>query len=155
MPTQKRKSRQRNPAAAAGSRPRCGLCGKRGKLTKTPCCDQWICDDTENYVLFSFARNSCYRNHQRHTLCGFHCAEGHSGKWKDCAPCEGSFETEMYVWYGTNEYNFETLENPPEYEPTSCSQCGQVIVLAEGGYAQQGGAYWCAECSGWDPDQFR
>ncbi len=29
-----------------------------------------------------------------------------------------SFETEMYVYYGTNEYNFEVLENPPEYEPT-------------------------------------
>ena len=23
----------------------------------------------------------------------------------------------MYVYYGTNEYNFETLPNPPEYEP--------------------------------------
>jgi len=26
--------------------------------------------------------------------------------------CEGNFGTEMYVWYGTNEYNFEKLVNP-------------------------------------------
>jgi len=24
----------------------------------------------------------------------------------------------MYVWYGTNDYNFVVLENPPHYEPT-------------------------------------
>ena len=38
--------------------PRCGLCGKRGGLIQTECCGQWICDDEDNYVLFSYARNS-------------------------------------------------------------------------------------------------
>jgi hypothetical protein len=66
-------------APAAKAKPRCGLCGKRGKLTKTECCDQWICDDTENYVLFSYARNSCARNHGRYTLCAHHYNEGHQG----------------------------------------------------------------------------
>jgi hypothetical protein len=27
----------------------------------------------------------------------------------------------VYLWYGTNEYNFEKLPNPPAYEPTKCS----------------------------------
>jgi hypothetical protein len=54
--------------------------------------------------------------------------------------------TEMYVWYGTNEYNFEKLENPPEYEPTLCTDCGKVIVLGEDGYAQLGDKFWCEVC---------
>src|ERR1039458_3867900 len=46
---------------SSGDTPRCGLCGKKGKLTRTECCGQWICDDEDNYVVFSYARNSCHR----------------------------------------------------------------------------------------------
>jgi len=130
--------------------PRCGLCGKTANLTKTECCGQWICDDEDKYVLFSYARNSCYRNHRRYTLCGFHYAEGHSGDWKNCQECKNSIETEMYVYYGTNEFNFEKLENPPSYEPTRCSKCNAVIVLGEGGYSSQGGNYYCERCTDLD-----
>jgi hypothetical protein len=42
----------------------------------------------------------------------------------------------MYVYYGTNEYNFEKLENPPDYEPTKCSKCGVVIKLGAEGFTQ-------------------
>src|SRR3989338_8005647 len=56
-------------------KPRCGLCGKTRNLTKTECCGNWICDDEHKYVIFSYARNSCYRNHRRYTLCGSHHAE--------------------------------------------------------------------------------
>lgn len=53
----------------------------------------------------------------------------------------------MYVWYGTNEYNFETLENPPEFEPTHCAGCGRVIHLGTDGYTRQpDGAYSCEVC---------
>ncbi len=41
----------------------------------------------------------------------------------------------MYVYYGTNEYNFDVLENPPKYEPTKCAACGGVIRSADGGYS--------------------
>lgn len=58
---------------------KCGLCGKTKKLTKTECCGQWICDDEDEYVMFSYARNSCYRNHPRYTLCALHRAEKHEG----------------------------------------------------------------------------
>jgi len=126
---------------------RCGLCGETGNLTRTECCGNWICDDEDQYVLFSYARNSCHRNHRRYTLCGSHHAEGHSGDWKDCPKCRQSVETELYVWYGTNEYNFEKLENPPEYKPTKCSTCGKVIELGAGGYSCQGDDYWCEKCS--------
>lgn len=127
--------------------PRCGLCGKMKNLTKTECCGNWICDDEDQYKLFSYARNSCSRNHSRYTLCGYHHAEKHEKKWQDCEECRESFETEMYVWYGTNEYNFEKLLNPPSYEPTHCSKCGIIIKLGTEGYTESGDEYWCEKCS--------
>jgi len=141
------KTKAKTARRKAENKLRCGLCGKTKKLTQTECCDQWICDDEDKYVLFSYARNSCSRNHRRYTLCAYHHAEGHAGNWKNCARCSRSFETEMYVWYGTNEYNFEKLENPPKYEPKTCAKCGVVINLGEDGYSQQGRKYWCYECS--------
>jgi len=128
------------------SKPRCGLCGKSKNLTQTPCCGLWICNDASNYVLFSYARNSCYRNHDRYTLCSYHHHETHSGNWKSCRKCKKSFQTEMYVYYGTNEYNFEKLENLPEYEPTRCIKCNRVINLSKDGYTMSGDEYWCTKC---------
>lgn len=138
----------------AGERARCGLCGRTSKLTRTECCGNWICDDEDRYVLFSYARNSCHRNHRRYTLCGYHHMEGHSGHWKDCPECREEIEPEMYVYYGTNEYNFEKLENPPSYEPTRCAKCNSVIVLSEGGYSVKGEQYLCGKCSDLDLPPF-
>lgn len=92
----------------------CGLCGETKKLTKSECCNQWICDDADQYVMFSYAKNSCYRNHHRFTLCNHHFTEGHSGKWQNCTECKKNFKdrTEMYVWYATNNYNYEKLDIP-------------------------------------------
>lgn len=149
-PNKKKKGKRvATPQRKSRSGPRCGLCGKTGNLTRTECCGQWICDDEDEYVLFSYARNSCYRNHDRYTLCGYHYTEGHSGDWKECPQCRKGFadRLEMYVEYGTNEYNFEKLPNPPEYEPTKCSKCGAVIVLGDGGYSISGGKYRCPKCS--------
>jgi len=63
----------------------------------------------------------------------------------------------MYVWYGTNEYNFEKLPNPPSYEPTKCSKCGTIISLSEDAYSIRGGTrtreYWCEECTSEDMER--
>jgi len=133
---------------------RCALCGKARRLVRTECCGQWICDDESEYVLFSYARNSCYRNHRRYTLCGYHHAEEHSGTWKDCSSCRSEFETELYVYYGTNEFNFEKLENPPAYQPTRCSTCDTIIRLGEDGYSIQGSRYLCERCSRGSSDAY-
>jgi hypothetical protein len=128
---------------------KCGLCGSTTKkLTKTPCCNQWICDDTSDYVMFSYANNSCYRNHDRYTLCSSHYQEEHSGDWKTCKKCREDIETEMYVWYGTNEYNFEKLPNPPSYKPKHCAKCKQVISLGNDGFSVHGSKYYCMKCGG-------
>jgi hypothetical protein len=126
---------------------RCGLCGKTGRLKQTACCGHWICDDEATYKLFSYARNSCARNHGRFTLCGFHHAEGHTGAWQECAVCRAQFKTEMFVYYGTNEYNFTPLPAPPSFEPTLCASCGHRVVLGAGGYSSRGDKYFCSECS--------
>lgn len=143
----------------SATKARCGLCGKTRNVTKTECCGNWICDDEHKYVIFSYARNSCYRNHRRYTLCGSHHAEEHPGDWKECLKCREDFEPEMVVWYGTNEYNFEKLPNPPAYKPTKCSQCGTVIVLGEDAYSirpcKAGREYWCEECMSEDMKKHR
>ena len=126
---------------------RCGLCGKTKNLTRAPCCGNWVCDDEHKYVLFSYARNSCSRNHRRFTLCGFHYTEGHPGHWKDCQLCRDAFPTELYVWCGTNEYNFEVLENPPTYEPTRCDRCGLVIKLGTDSYSIGPAGTLCERCT--------
>lgn len=150
----KKSKRGKNKAANnQESKPRCGLCGKTNNLTKTECCGNWICDDANKYILFSYARNSCYRNHDRFTLCGYHYNEGHSGDWKSCKECKSDCETEMYVYYATNEYNFEKLKNPPSYRPTRCSKCKRRIVLDEGGYLIKGGEYFCWKCSNIDMEK--
>lgn len=122
---------------------RCGLCGRARNLTRTECCNNWICNDADQYVLFSYARNSCYRNHDRYTLCSAHFNEGHKGPWQTCKKCLNSYETEMYVWYSTNEFNFEKLKNPPHFEPTYCAICHTRIALGNGGYSTKGDSYLC------------
>jgi hypothetical protein len=134
-------------AAVKPDEPRCGLCGKRGRLTRTERCGQWICDDDDKYVLFSYARNSCHRNHRRYTLCAHHHDEGHPGRWQDRPKCRADFDTEMYVWCGTNEYNFEKLTIPPDYEPTKCVGCGTIIRLSEDGYSRGPDGYRCEACT--------
>ncbi len=136
----------KSPSKKISSKHKCGLCGKTKNLMRTDCCGNWICNDERNYVMFSFARNSCHRNHDRFTLCASHFHEGHSGDWKTCKECRKTFETEMYVWYSTNDYNFEKLENPPAYEPTHCSKCGKVIKLGIDGYTLTGEEYMCESC---------
>jgi hypothetical protein len=132
------------------AKPRCGLCGKTKNLMQTSCCGNWICNDHHKYVLFSYARNSCARNHDRYTLCSFHHQNGHKGHWKDCEVCRKSFQTEIYVWYGTNEYNFEVLENPPHFEPTHCDRCGVVIKLGTDGYSTGPRGTLCERCTDLD-----
>jgi hypothetical protein len=53
----------------------------------------------------------------------------------------------MVVWYGTNEYNFEKLPDPPSFEPTKCSDCQTVIRLGTDGYTQCGKEYRCESCA--------
>lgn len=60
----------------------------------------------------------------------------------------------MYVWYGTNEYNFEKLENPPKFPRTHCAGCDKIIRLPNDDYTSLKDIYACEECmeAGFDID---
>ena len=139
---------KRRQLKAFKAKPRCGLCGQSTKpLRKTECCDNWICDDWSDYQMFSFAHNSCSRNHEKYTICSTHYTEKHDGIWQDCQECRVIDATEMYVYYATNEYNFVKLQNPPEFEPTYCTSCNTLLILGEGGFTQSNEGYFCEKCS--------
>lgn len=131
---------------AKTKKPKCGLCGKTENLTKTDCCNEWICDDEDQYVVFSYARNSCHRNHRRLTLCAFHHDNDHDGDWSECEECKTEFDVEDYVNYGTNEYNFRKLSNPPAYEPTRCHMCNAIINRMADGYTVSKDGFCCRNC---------
>jgi hypothetical protein len=133
------------PMKSTKNKPRCELCGSTKKpLTKTPCCDHWICDDEDTYVIFSYARNSCYRNHDRYTLCSFHFHENHKGAWQNCKKCKASFDAPNYVDMGTNEYNFEVLKNP-EKVSVSCVNCGFTANTLDAFALQTSEGYYCTK----------
>jgi hypothetical protein len=119
----KREKRTGRPKAV------CGLCGRSKRVTSTECCGKSICDDEGTYELLSYARSSCSCNHRRLTLCGTHHTGGHAGDWKNCPKCREDCKTEMYVYYGTNAYNFEKLPSPVSFTPCKCSECGEVVRL--------------------------
>lgn len=148
MPSRKATKKATSTKTEKATAKRCGLCGKRTNLIKTSCCDNWICDDEHKYVAFSYARNSCHRNHRKQTICALHYNEDHSGRWQDCKECREMISTTAeYVWYATNEYNFDKLINPPEFEPIRCSKCDSVIQIGEDGYSVTSGKFFCEQCS--------
>ena len=108
-----------------GEEKRCFICGATKNLVRTECCGKWICDDEADYVLFSYARNSCHRNHRRFTLCAFHHDEGHKGDWKTCPKCRKMAEPEMVVWFGTNEFGNRCPTR--EVRPNEMQKVGNVI----------------------------
>lgn len=139
------------PVDENGEEKKCFICGATTNLVRTECCGKWICDDEDEYVPFSYVRNSCHRNHRRYTLCAYHYDNGHKGDWKTCPKCRKMAEPEMVAWFGTNEYNWEKMPDPPKFEPTRCHKCGKVIRLPEGGYSHGPDGYTCAECFGFNP----
>ncbi len=124
-------------AALAGEPTKaCPACRRRTTVLKrSECCGRMICG--EGLKLCA---------HERHTLCHYHHAEGHAGNWKTCTVCRESFDVERYVYYGTNKYNLEVLENPPAFEPKHCVGCGRVIVLTRDSHEEGPDGYRCAEC---------
>lgn len=98
--------------------------------------------------MFSFARNSCHRNHRKQTLCAFHYGAGHEGDWQTCERCCEEFEAELYVYFGTNEYNFDKLTDVPDFEQPLCAGCGERIRLGIDGYTMEpDGTCLCESCA--------
>lgn len=114
------------------SNTQCSLCEKKNQeaylanglgLTKTNCCDHWICDDDHTYKLNSYLENSCYRNHSKQTICGIHYKSGHKGLWKSCKECKNDIKKTIYDDQSTNKYNFDKLTKIQKDE-IWCRNCG-------------------------------
>lgn len=138
-----------------GKTPPCGLCGgTRKRREQTDCCGHWVCGNESEYVMFSYSRDICARNHRRYTLCSYHHTEKHDGDWKTCDACLESFNAETYAWYGTNRYNFEKLPHVPAFAPSHCGACGRVISYGNGGFTNfPSGRVACEDCYHGAPDK--
>jgi hypothetical protein len=94
----------------------CGLCyrnfrdcwiDKKCSLTKTDCCKKWICNDESARDMRSFSKDckdqfSCYKSHRKYSMCNFHYAEGHRGRWNNCATCrseQSDYDESNKEWF--------------------------------------------------------
>lgn len=52
-----------------------------------------------------------------------------------------------YVWFGTNQFNFETLPNPPTFRPKFCDTCHKPVKQNTESYSpNHSGGVTCGPC---------
>jgi hypothetical protein len=73
-------------AADPTPEPQCTVCSRQGRLRRTSCCNNWVCDRDDLYT-GGYSRAFCNRSHERYTACGQHHSEGHKGDWRTCRTC--------------------------------------------------------------------
>ena len=150
--------------------PECGLCGSRkGPFTRTECCNKLICDDEDSYVLLSYSRMHCSRNHRRYSQCTYHFNEKHKGRWQDCTTCrqddhlgatlpDGSVNYDWALRVGNHpsrpfRFNFEEdcfkFDWDKDVKYPSCGLCGKDIDTWMDGHCYSLiGGMTCTSCMG-------
>lgn len=132
-----------------GGKPSCGVCGTtKTRIVRTECCGLWLCDNSEEYQLFSYSRAFCARSHSRYTLCGAHYAESHSGDWRSCATCSSAYDSANHMWYAFNGYNFTPGLPQPKGTPWTfpCEVCGVRVAPGFEEYSSGGRGLTCGSC---------
>eukprot|EP01029_Cantina_marsupialis_P004276 TRINITY_DN1430_c0_g4_i1.p1 TRINITY_DN1430_c0_g4~~TRINITY_DN1430_c0_g4_i1.p1 ORF type:complete len:263 (-),score=43.21 TRINITY_DN1430_c0_g4_i1:210-998(-) len=129
----------------------CIICGSKRNLTLTECCGMPVCDNEDEYVMFSYSREFCIRNHSRYTLCGFHATEGHDGDWRECSKCFDDLRGEAISWYGTNGWNctpmLEKDIKKDDMLSEKCVHCGGRIMTGFEGHSSSRDGISCETCS--------
>lgn len=124
------------------SSPQCGLCGGKGRLTVTECCNNLICDDEADYDPLSPVLNSCHGNHKRSTLCAYHYNEQHkAADWRKCKECWDGFDPAEAEDYATNSFNFK------EKNENECKECKEIIDVKNDDFVKRSGNYYCLDCA--------
>jgi hypothetical protein len=135
---------------------KCFICGAgqdEVKLGFTECCNASVCDNEEEYVMFSYSRDLCKRSHSRYTSCGFHHTEGHEGDWRVCSKCPNSGEGgNSRSWYATNGFNVTPVleaDIPQGSHITKpCDGCKRRITPGhDGETCHPDGRNTCTSCS--------
>lgn len=143
------------PAQQRQVRRMCGLCRARKPPFKyTECCRRVVCADEGNYVLMSYGRNSCSRNHNRYTNCSNHNQAGHAGRWQDCAACKNGYDEYDWWTFGSNPpdlaacCNFpdDVLQGPRPSLPL-CSGCRRPVDTATEAHSFGATGLCCMACT--------
>ncbi|WIA21187.1 hypothetical protein OEZ85_000436 [Tetradesmus obliquus] len=145
------------PVPAGASCPICGKGAGQAPLTRTPCCQQLVCDTNARYQIGSFSRDICPGSHQRYTLCGNHGVEDKCDKSKDWRQCKGCVKVSDpsdapdMLWRGLNAYNRCPLlakDVPRHSLCEACASCGRRFLGGVEGYSRgTAGSLHCADCS--------
>lgn len=138
----------------------CGATPDEVNIGFTECCNVPVCDNEEEYEMFSFSRDHCMRSHSRYTACAFHFNEGHtSNDWRTCGQCKNNFEQDGAArsWFSTNGFcvtpGLETSLPQGSYITQPCSKCNGRITPGHDtvSYSFSDGsapAAQCGDCSG-------
>ena len=103
-----------------------------------------MCNDAGAYVMFSYAGNSRYRNHDMYMLGAYHYHEEHSNDWQSCGKCKDDMAIENYVDYAMNDCNFEKLKNPSKISITCCN-CSFKSNTVHDFTIQSSNGWYCAK----------
>jgi len=140
----------------SGAKLSCFICGAGGsevKLGRTDCCNLPVCDNEEEYQMFSYSRDFCKRSHSRYTSCGFHHNNRHAGDWRECTKCDDELPQDtsgVRSWYSTNGFNvtpaLERCLTQGSYLTKPCSGCKGRIMPGHDGEIFAYGKTYCARC---------
>eukprot|EP01029_Cantina_marsupialis_P004273 TRINITY_DN1430_c0_g2_i4.p1 TRINITY_DN1430_c0_g2~~TRINITY_DN1430_c0_g2_i4.p1 ORF type:complete len:252 (-),score=47.48 TRINITY_DN1430_c0_g2_i4:595-1350(-) len=129
----------------------CVICGSKRNLTLTGCCGVPVCNNEDEYEMFSRSRDFCIRNHSRYTLCGYHYGEDHDGDWRECAKCiEEHGCGKAISWYGTNGWNctpmLEKDIKKDDMLTEKCVGCEKRIMTGWEAHSPSVGGVSCQMC---------
>jgi len=137
----------------------CKLCSKgwnEVRLRRTSCCKQVVCDNEDEYQMFSYSRKFCNRSHNRYTLCGYHGHDQECKKnkdWRLCAECVKSdipASVADKLWRGLNSYNIYPMlsQDVPKHSLCeTCCKCHKKFISGAEGCSHSREGISCLRCN--------
>lgn len=137
----------------------CKLCSKGWsdvRLKRTYCCKQVVCNNEDEYQMFSYSRQFCNRSHSRYTLCGYHGNERECKKHRDwrlcteCVKCDDPTRVADKLWRGLNSYNIYPMlakDVPRHSLCETCSKCQKKFISGVEGSTHSREGISCPRCN--------
>lgn len=137
----------------------CKLCSKGWSdvnLRRTNCCKQVVCNNDDEYQMFSYSRKFCNRSHDRYTLCGYHGNERECKNYRDwrlcneCVKCDDPIRVADKLWRGLNAYNIYPMlskDVPRHSLCDTCSKCKKKFISGVEGSTHSRDGVSCPRCN--------